>query len=94
MLVRVAIDRVVEEIRPDPAEVEQRVPLSGRPVADDLLAVAAQLDQQLEQRTLRLAYPQGELPVALWVAQALRLLAEEELPTASVGSRGSLSWAA
>ena len=92
VLVRVAVDRVVEEVGPDPAVVEQRVPLPGRAVADDLLAVAAQLDQQLEQRTLRLAAParrtagstpgRGAPPPPRGARSS---------PTASVGSRGSSS---
>ena len=60
LLVRVPVDRVVEEVRPDAAVVEQRVALAGRAVADDLLALAPQPDQELEQRALRLLDTLGE----------------------------------
>ena len=40
VLVRVAVDGVVEEVGADPAVVEQGVPFPGRAVADDLLALA------------------------------------------------------
>ena len=45
LLVRVPVDRVVEEVRADAAVVEQRVALPGRAVADDLLALAPKADR-------------------------------------------------
>src|SRR5262249_57563245 len=53
LLVRVAVDRVVEEVLPDPAIVEQGVALARGAVAHDLLAVTAQSDEQVEQCVLR-----------------------------------------
>ena len=41
VLVRIAVDGVVEEIGPDAAVVQQGVALPGRAVADDLLALRA-----------------------------------------------------
>jgi hypothetical protein len=79
VLVRVAVDRVVEEIGTDPAVVEERVPLAWSAVADDLLALAAQTDQELEQGALGLLDVLGELGVTLRRAQALPLFALEEL---------------
>ena len=64
VLVGVAVHRVVEEIRSDAAEVEQRVPLAGRAVADDLLAVTTELDQEPDERALGLVHPLGESSVA------------------------------
>ena len=49
VLVRVAVDRVVEEVRADAAVVQQRVALPGRAVAGDRLAGALGVDQELEQ---------------------------------------------
>ena len=83
VLVRVAVDRVVEQVGADPAVVEQRVALARGAVADDLLALAAEPDQELEQRPLRLLHVLGEPRVALGRAQALVLLAREQL-----GDRG------
>ena len=57
VLVGVAIDGVVEEVGADAAVVEKRVSLARRPVADDLLAGPAKLDQEVEKRPLRLLRP-------------------------------------
>ena len=38
VLVRVAVDRVVEEVGTDPAVVEERVAFAGRAVADNVLS--------------------------------------------------------
>ncbi len=74
VLVRVAVDRVVEEVGADPAVVEQRVALARRAVADDLLAGAPELDQEVEQGPLRFLDLLGEPPYRLRIAQALRVL--------------------
>ena len=49
VLIRIAIDREVEEILADAAIVEQRVALPGRAVAADPLALSLQVDQRGEQ---------------------------------------------
>ena len=80
VLVRVAVDGVVEEVGADAAVVEQRVALAGRAVADDLLAVAA--EARSAARAARASTPSTSLRearVALRVAQPLRLLARDEL---------------
>ena len=61
------------------------LPLPGRAVADDLLALALEVDQEIEQRPLRLLDSLGEAPVALRVEQALGSFARPQLPrTASL----------
>ncbi len=86
LLVRVPVDGVVEEVRPDAAVVEQRVPLPRRAVADDLLALAPEVDEQLEERALRLAHAFGEASVRLRVAHPLRVLAGEQLGDGGAGA--------
>lgn len=78
LLVRVPVDRVVEQVGANTAVVEERVPLSRRPVADDLLPLAAELDQQVEQCPLRLLDVLCEARVTLDGAQALLDLVREE----------------
>ena len=60
LLVRVAVDRVVEQVGADPAVVEQRVALARRAVAGDALALAPLGDQELEQAPLGLLDLRGE----------------------------------
>ena len=64
LLVRVAVDRVVEEVGADAAVVEQRVALARRAVAATL-AVVLGLDQELEQLALGLLDLLVEAAVAL-----------------------------
>src|SRR6266480_8106600 len=54
LLVRAAVDHVVEEVTAYPAVVEQRVPLRRRSVADDRLPVALSADEEVEQSPLHL----------------------------------------
>ena len=79
LLVGVPVDRVVEEVRADPAVVEKRVALARRAVADDLLPVAPEPDQEVEERPLRLAHALREPAVRRRVAHPLDVLAVEEL---------------
>ena len=53
VLVRVAIDEVVEEIVPDPAVREERVGLARRAVAGDPGSAPLLLDQEREEVALR-----------------------------------------
>ena len=89
MLVGIAVDRVVEEVGSDAAVVEQRVALPRRAVADDLLAVAAQRDQELEKSVLRLLDVAREALVALRVTEPLRSSCARSSATAGDGSRPS-----
>ena len=79
LLVRVPVDGVVEEVRPDAAVVEERVALARCAVADDVLAFAAKADQQLEERALRLAHSVGEPLVGRRIAQPCVVLAGEDV---------------
>ena len=65
LLVRVAVDREVEEVGADAAVVEERVALSGRAVAGDPLAGSLQPDQELEDAALGLLDLGGEAPVTV-----------------------------
>ena len=78
VLVRVAVDRVVEEIGADAAVVQERVALAGSAVPDDLLPLAAELDEEIEECALRLLHLLGEARVALGRAEPLALLACEQ----------------
>ena len=59
VLVRVAVDGVVEEVGPDPAVVEQRVALARRAVARDRLAGSPARDQERQQGR---AWPRARAP--------------------------------
>jgi hypothetical protein len=63
LLVRVAIDRVVDEIGTDAAIVEQRIAFARRAVADKGFAVALRLDQEARQFALVRANPIGEIRI-------------------------------
>src|SRR5512147_1618882 len=65
LLVRVAVDRELEQVGADAAVVEQRVSLAGSAVADDAFAIATALDQELEQLPLGLDHPRRERAVSL-----------------------------
>src|SRR5262245_44093884 len=79
LLIRIAVDRVVEEIGANTAEVQERVPLPRRAVAGDALAFAAAVDQELEQTPLRLVDLRREREVGLERVEAERNLACEEV---------------
>src|SRR4029453_13913187 len=78
VLVGIAVDRVVEEVGTDAAVVEERVPLPRGAVADDVPPLAAEVDEQLEQRSLGLPYALGERRVTLRRAQPELVLATQE----------------
>src|SRR5262245_42627760 len=78
LLVRAPVHGVVDEIRPDPAVVEKRVPLPGRSVRRDALAGAARVDQEVEELALRLVDPLGEPRVVLEAAHPGGLLADAQ----------------
>jgi hypothetical protein len=90
VFVRVAVDGVIEEVGADPTVVEQGVALAGCTVADDLLSLALEVDQELEQRPLRLDDIVGEAPIALRVEQALGSFAREQLRHGRRGCTPSL----
>ena len=55
----------LDQVGADAAEVQQGVPLAGRAVADDALALSPQPDQKLEQAPLHLVHARREAPVRL-----------------------------
>jgi hypothetical protein len=55
VLVGIAVDRVIQEVGPDAAVVEERVAFARRPVARDALALPLGVDQEPEQVSLGLA---------------------------------------
>ena len=79
LLVRVEIAGVLDEVRADPAVVQQRVAFCGCAVAHDALAVALERNEELEDLALfgRDALSVGA--VGVQVGQARLLLAREEL---------------
>ena len=79
LLVRVAVDRVLEEVGADAAEVQERVALPGRAVAGDALALAAARDEELEQAPFGLVDLGGERAVRLERVEAQGALALGEL---------------
>ena len=84
LLVGVAVDRELEQVGADAAVVEQRVALAGGAVAGDALAVAAALDQELEQAPLGLLDLRRETGVSLE-----RVEAEGALPLEQRLDRGA-----
>ena len=64
LLVRADVDRVVEQIGLDAAEVQERVALGRRAVADHGLAGLAGLHQEAQQRALAAVDLLGEVAVA------------------------------
>ena len=55
VLVRVAVDGVLEQVGADSAVVEQGVALAGCAVADDSLALGAAVEQESQQSSWRIA---------------------------------------
>src|SRR5713226_4338233 len=78
LLVRVAVHRVVEEVRPDPAVVQECVALPGCPVPDDGPTLTLGPDQELQQPALALLHPLPEGRVSLEPIETSRLLARQE----------------
>src|SRR5262249_56782222 len=77
-LVRVAVDREIEEIAADAAVVEEGVALAGRAVAGDALSRALRRDEQLEKLALGLPHLFLERGVDGHVAVAEPLLARAQ----------------
>jgi hypothetical protein len=89
VLVWIAIHGVIDKIGTDPAVVEERIALSRRAVTDDLLPVASQSNEQLEQSALRLLDVPSEPGVPLGRPKPCPFLSLEEL-----GDRGAhVVWA-
>src|SRR5699024_4019228 len=65
VLVGVAVDRVVEEVRTDAAVVEEGVSFARSPVADHARPVTLDPDKEVEQLALGLADSLGEQLVSL-----------------------------
>src|SRR6266850_7300308 len=82
LLVRAAIHRVVEEVRPDAAVVQQGVALAGCAVAGNGLALALGGDQEIEELALGLLHLLAERRVAIEPREAGDLLARPELANA------------
>ena len=82
VLMRVSVDRELDQVAPDAAEVEQRVRLARSAVADDALAVALQTDQELEQAPLHLVHTGRKAPVRLELRVSRAPLALEQLADA------------
>src|SRR5882724_887061 len=78
LLVRAAIHRVVEEVRPDAAVVQQGVALAGCAVAGDGLALALGSDQEIEELALGLLYLLAERRVAIEPREAGDFLARPQ----------------
>ena len=64
VLVRVAVDDEVDEVRPDPAVVQQGVGLARRAVAGDRRAASSRGDQELQEVALRGLDPLGEARIS------------------------------
>ena len=74
VLVRVAVDGVLEQIAADSAVVEQRVALTGCSVTDDSLALGATVEQESQELVADGLSPRAKLQVAVHVMQAGLLL--------------------
>src|SRR5690348_12891628 len=68
MLVGIAIDREVQQIRADATVVQQRVSFAGRTVTDDSRTLALAPDQQLEQLPFRFGNSPAERGLSRGVA--------------------------
>ena len=62
-LVRVAVDDVLDEVGADPARVEERRALRGRPVGGDPRPVARELAEQAHQLLAQRGHPRAERAV-------------------------------
>ena len=82
VLVRVAIDRELEEVGADPAIVQQRIALARSAVAADHLAGILGRDQERQQPTFGARHPLGERGVGRDLAKALAPLAGEQVRNA------------
>src|SRR5882672_916462 len=65
LLVRIAVDREIEEVSADAAVVEQGVALARSAVADDALPGALRTDEKLQQRALGFPDLLGERRVGI-----------------------------
>src|SRR5260221_14540399 len=70
LLVRAAVDRVLQLARAQPAVVEQRIAFGWRAVTDHALALAPGTFDELEQRAPGLCHLRGEAPIALDAVEA------------------------
>src|SRR5690606_7574471 len=70
LLVRVAVDRVRQQLGADPAVVQERVALAWRAVASDAQALVVEANQQLQQLALHAGYLGLEPAVARQVVKA------------------------
>src|SRR3954447_24026247 len=93
VLVRIAIDRVLEEVRTNTAVVEERVALSGCTVAHDRVARAFRPDQELEERALRLLDARREAAIRFERAIAGLRLKPRKLRDAAGGRMASVAMA-
>src|SRR5947207_11966207 len=79
LLVRVAVDREVDELGADPAEVEERVAFRRRAVSRDPPAVVLEPDQRLEDVALFLVDRFAETEISLDMREARPFLARFQL---------------
>ena len=87
LLVGVAVDRELEQVRPDAAVVEQRVALAGGAVAGDALAPSAHSIRNASSARLRLRDPRREAVVAGERVEAELALTLDELRDAALDGR-------
>src|SRR4051794_5562664 len=83
VLIRVPIDREVQEVFANAAVIQQSVSLSGSTVADDLLSLLLQVDEQFEQLPLGVANLLLELRIGLHLAVAKLLFPGSEFQQAA-----------
>src|SRR5437588_7559957 len=79
LLEPVAVGEEVEGVRPDPAVVEESVPLRGRSVASQPPALPLEVAQERHQPGSEPAEPVGEVVVGLPLEETVRPLAVEPL---------------
>ena len=82
LLVRISIDRILDELAIHPAIIQQCVSLGRRPVADNSLACALRGSQELDQLLLRLHCALAEREIGAEVRKAGIHLASAQLDDA------------
>src|SRR5204862_1565455 len=74
LLMRVAVDRIVDEVRADAAIVEQSVALGGRAVPHNRDIASLAIDEERQQLSLGFAHALGKVSVGLDLRDADRVL--------------------
>src|SRR5262245_35977395 len=78
VLVRIAVDRVIEEVGSNAAVVEQRISLAGSTIAGDRLSFTFRVDEKFEEAAFCVFHLLTEAPVVLNAIESELTFAREQ----------------